>query len=216
MTAADDSASAPAPAVVSAPPASGVRHRGSYGKMAFEVALIALGVFLGLLADQWRERGEHHQLAEDTLRRFRAEFAGNRAAVAAVVDKHRAAVDTLHTYFIADAAARAKLPYPFMPTDPAFLEYTAWDLAIATQALSYVDPDLAQSVAHVYAVQRQLDAATGDITVVMYSLSGNADPAPLSRSLATYFGDCTLIEPRLLKLYDDILPRLDARLGTAH
>jgi hypothetical protein len=199
------------------PPASSTRpdgwRRGSWSRILVEVALITAGVLLALLVDEWRERAEHRQLAEDTLRRIRTEFRTNRAAVAGVKDKHVAYLKRISDYFSADAAARASMPYPSLPTDPAFLEYTAWDLAIATQALGYLDPDVAQATAHVYAVQRQLDAATRDATHVMYLHAGNADPTPLTRSLAVYFGDCTIIEPRLLALYDEVLPRLDAAIG---
>lgn len=188
-------------------------HRGSYGKILLEVALITLGVFLALMVDQWRERAGHEQLAADTLRRFRTEFYANRAAVSAVRDKHVASFERIRAYFAAEPQARATMAYPNSSTSPAFMEYTAWDVAIATQALAYVDQDLAQQVAHVYAVQRQLDGATRDITHVMYMRAGDADPAPLSISLATYFDDCNLIEPRLLKLYDEILATLDVRLG---
>lgn len=194
-------------------PQPAARQGKPYSRVVIEVALITLGVFLALLADGWRERADHRQLAEDTLRRFRAEFTANREAVAAVQGQHVASLEKIGAYFAADPAVRATMPYPFMATNPAFLEYSAWDLAIATQALAYVDADLAQGVAHVYTVQRQLDGATRDITLVMYSRAGDADPVPLTRSLATYFGDCALIEPRLLALYDEILPRLDARLA---
>jgi hypothetical protein len=195
--------------------ASSAFHRGSYGKILLEVALIAIGVFLALWVDQWRERAAHHELAEATLRRFRTEFTANRKAVAGVLDKHASSLDHIRTYFGADPATRSNMKYPFMATNPAFMEYTAWDLALATQALNYIDPDLAQTVAHVYAVQRQLDSATHDITLVMYSRGGDSDPIPLTRSLSLYFGDCTLIEPRLLTIYDDALAKLDARLGPA-
>jgi hypothetical protein len=186
------------------------RRRTTYGRILFEATLITLGVFLALLGNEWRERAGHRQLAEDTLRRFRAEFTANRGAVAAVTDKHVESLERIRDYFTADPATQSKMGYPFMATDPAFLEYTAWGLALATQALSHVDPDLAQEAAHVYAVQRQLDEATRDITLVMYARAGDADPVPLTRSLATYFGDCTLIEPRLLRLYDEILQMADA------
>ena len=207
-------ASAPAPPPQSVAPARSPWRRRSWGRVFVEVALITVGVFLALLVDEWRERAEHRQLADDTLRRIRTEFRTNRAAVASVKDKHVAYLKRISDYFNADATARASMSYPFLPTDPAFLEYTAWDLALATQALGYLDPDLAQATAHVYAVQRQLDAATRDATHVMYLHAGNADPGPLTRSLAVYFGDCTIIEPRLLKLYDEILPRLDAAIGS--
>jgi hypothetical protein len=208
MTSTDDVAPALPP-----PPAPSRFDRGTYGKILLEVALITLGVFLALMVDQWREGAEHRQLAHDTLRRFRAEFYANRAAVSAVRSQHESSFERIRAYFAAEPDVRATMPYPQSSTNPAFLEYTAWDVAIASQALAYVDQDLAQDVAHVYAVQRQLDGATRDITLVMYSRAGDPEPAPLSISLATYFDDCNLIEPRLLKLYDEILPVLDARLG---
>ena len=208
MAATDDIAPAPPP-----PPKPSSLHRGTYGKILLEVALITLGVFLALMVDQWREGAEHRQLAEDTLGRFRTEFRMNRAAVAAVRDKHESSFARIQAYFAAEPAERATMAYPHSATNPAFMEYTAWDVAIATQALAYVEPDLAQRVAHVYAVQRQLDGATRDITLVMYTRAGDPDPAPLTVSLATYFDDCNLIEPRLLKLYEEILSTLDARLG---
>ena len=217
MTSTDEVAPAPPPPASNPtpPPALAGLNRGTYAKILLEGALITLGVFLALMADQWREQAGHQQLAEDTLRRFRTEFRTNRAAVAAVRDKHESSFARIQAYFAAEPAARATMTYPHFSTNPAFMEYTAWDLAIATQALAYVDPDLAQRVAHVYAVQRQLDGATRDITLVMYTRAGDADPAPLTISLATYFDDCNLIEPRLLKLYEEILAVLDARLGSS-
>jgi hypothetical protein len=45
----------------------------------------------------------------------------------------------------------------------------------------------------------------------MYSAT---DPIVFLRNgLITYFSDCTLIEPRLLTVYDEIIPRLDQALG---
>ena len=151
------------------------------------MVLITLGVFLALLVDEWRERAEHRELAEASLRRFRTEFKANRDAVASVKDKHVAALEKIRVYFAADPVTRSRMAYPFMATDPAFMEYTAWDLALATQALAYIEPDLAQGVAHIYAAQRQLDSATHDITLVMYGRGGDADPVPLTRSLSTLF-----------------------------
>jgi hypothetical protein len=192
------------------------RSRGkSLGRIALEIALIAVGVFLGLMGEQWRERQQHRELAETALRRFRSEFQTNREAVAAVKDKHESDLKGIQAYLRADASTRGSMAYPFRGTNPAFLEYTAWDLALATQSLAFVDPKLAASIAHVYAVQRQLDGATRDITQVMYARAGESDPAAALRPFAIYFGDCTIIEPRLLKEYDTILSELDGALGNS-
>lgn len=190
------------------------RPRGaSLGRIALEVALISVGVFLGLMGEQWREHQQHRDLAAASLRRFRSEFQINRKAVAAVKDRHVADLNALRAYLNADPKTREKLALPFNGTNPAFLEYTAWDLALGTQSLVYIEPELATSIAHVYAIQRQLDGATRDITQVMYAKSGDQDQRAFLTPFAVYFGDCSLIEPRLLAQYDAILPQLDRALG---
>lgn len=189
--------------------AAPAQPRASIRRVVLEVALIGVGVFLALMGEQWREREEHRDLANATLQRFRSEFQENRKAVVAVKDRHAIDLEAIRAYLRADPRARTNQPFPFKGTHPAFLEYSAWDLALATQALSYVDPHLATAIAHVYAIQRQLDASTRDITQVMYAKAGGQDVTGLLSSMAVYFGDCTLIEPRLLAEYDKVLPRLD-------
>lgn len=193
------------------PSAGKAGHRSkSLLKIGLEVLLISAGVFLGLMGEQWRERAQHHELAEESLRRFRAELRTNRGAVASVKDKHAAKLKDLQSYFAADPGARQKLAVPDTGLDPAFMEHAAWDLALATQSLAYIDSDLAFAISHVYTVQQQLDELTRAITHVMYS---TPNIGAFLGGVATYFGDCTLIEPRLLTIYDEILPRLDRALG---
>jgi len=187
----------------------------SYARLLLEVGLIAIGVFLGLMGEQWRERTEHRALAQASLRRFRDEFRTNRTAVAAVRQHHVDGLRAIGAYLVATPEARRRLGVPFESTHPAFLEYTAWDVALATQSLAYVERDLAHAISHVYAVQRQLDNATRTATEVMYMKAGSGErelPSFLG-SMATYFSDCNLIEPRLIAEYDRILPRLDRAIG---
>jgi hypothetical protein len=203
-------------ATTTTPPTGHSPQRRSILRLGLEVSLIALGVFLGLLSEQWRESSGHRQLALASLRRFRSEFQTNRKAVAAVRDAHIDGLHRIQAYLTADPRTRTTLAQPFRGTSPAFLEYEAWDVALATQSLAYIDSDLAHEIAHVYAVQRQLDGATRDITQVMYAKSGGSNPAAFASflsSMAVYFGDCNLIEPRLLTLYDEILPKLDRAIG---
>ena len=64
---------------------------------------------------------------------------------------------------------------------------------------------------HASCVPQQIDEATRAITTqTMYSCS---NPAAVLQGIAAYFGDRTLLEPRLLRICGDILPRLDQTLG---
>ena len=193
------------------PPVKPPHRSRSFVKIGLEVLLISAGVFLGLMGEQWREHVHHRELAETTLRRFRTELQANRDAVAAVKDKHVTKLKSVQAYFSLDPAARQKVVNFDDATDPAFLEYSAWELALATQSLAYIDSDLAFAISHVYAAQQQLDGSTRGVTQAMYA-TANAE-AFLRNGLATYFGDCVLMEPRLLAIYDQVLPQIDRALG---
>jgi hypothetical protein len=214
----DTAPAAAAPdATVGAETAGPPRRRQSRSllKIGLEVLLISAGVFLGLLGEQWRERAHHRELAEASLRRFRTEMQTNRKAVADVQGRHRASLERLLAFFKAydgaDPNARQAMSIPDVSTDPAFLEYSAWDLALATQSLEYIDQDVAFAIAHVYAIQRQLDEGTRAVTQAMYATGSG--PTFVRNGLTTYLGDCTLLEPRLLAVYDGMLARLDRVLG---
>lgn len=97
---------APAAEVVQSPVTSPHRRsrnrRGrSAATMVLQVVLIALGVFLGLAGEEWREDRENRRVAADTLRRFREEITANREAVLAVKDYHTEQLADLNAYFAA-------------------------------------------------------------------------------------------------------------------
>ena len=75
-------------------------------KLVTEVVFISLGVFLALLADQWRGDRQTQQLAAASLRGFRSEILANRERVASVRDYHVGLLGSLRKYLAADAAAR--------------------------------------------------------------------------------------------------------------
>ena len=56
-----------------APPRSSHKRNSKLLTIALEVVLISSGVFLGLVGEQWRESSRRHQLAQESLQRFRQE-----------------------------------------------------------------------------------------------------------------------------------------------
>ena len=89
---------------------------------------------------------EHRELAAGVSQAFRTEITTNRDALASRKDYHATLKQELTTYFDSDAP---KTPARFGETvhmtagiSPVFFEQAAWDLAIATQALAYIDADL--------------------------------------------------------------------------
>ena len=188
------------------------RARWNIGRPILEVALIALGVFLGLAGEQWRSNAERRAQARVSLERFRSEIAANQRAVAAVKDYHADVYAQLRAYFAADSKTRNSSSVRVSGIKPATFEHTAWDLAIATQSLADIDRDVAYAIARAYGAQETYQELTRGIFQAMYlrPIADNVDS--FLSSLNTYYGDIVLMEPDLLKQYEQLLPQLDLEL----
>ena len=183
-------------------------------KIGLEVLLISTGVFLGLMGEQWRERARHHEVAEASLRRFRDEILANRKAVAAVKDYHTTTQKSLIAFFAADARTRPTIDVTVRGIQPASFERTAWDLALITQSLTFVDPSLAFALSRVYTTQQAYAELSRGILQAMYLLPPMSEnPTPFFGALSVYYGDIVYYDPKLLELYDEILPQIDRALG---
>jgi hypothetical protein len=126
-------------------------------------------VFLGLAGEQWRQSREQHEQAQAALRRFHAEIETNRSAVASVKDYHATLLKSMNAYFSADANARKSIEVELEGLRPALFEHTAWDLALATQSLAYLDSELAFTLARVYNVQQNYTELTRGILQALYA-----------------------------------------------
>ena len=188
----------------------------SLTKIGLEVVLISAGVFLGLAGEQWRENRHHQELAAASLLRFQAEFRANRAEVLRVKDRHAKELKDLLAYFNAHQQALAAhlkditkpipVPLPDTVTDSAGVDFAAWDFALATQSLVYLDPDLVASMSSAYRMQQIYLDAHRAIQQTAYSYT---DLVYYLRGLTAYFDDASVYEELLLKRYDEILLRLD-------
>jgi hypothetical protein len=108
--------------------------------------------------------------------------------------------------------ARQPLPQPVpdMATDSAGVAYAAWDVALATQSLAYIDPDLVAAMSSAYRLQQMYEDAHRNIQQSQYS---SGLPVDLLRGHMAYFGDASLYEELMLKQYDAILSRLDRSIS---
>lgn len=178
-----------------------------------ELALISAGVFLALLADQWREGREHQQLAATALRNFADEIRVNQKAVADVRGYHEGLGPAIEAFIAADGTKtldRFQQATQFRGVQPVVFEHTAWDLALATQALSYLDPKLAYAISRVYTQQQTFQLYENNFAQGMFGPNTfvSDDTTALARAMQVYLADVNIQEPRLLKAYEDVLPRI--------
>jgi hypothetical protein len=197
-------------------PSEGRSHRSrTVVKVLLEVVLISAGVFLGLMGEQWRETADHRDLAETSLRRLRTEIATNRKAVAAQTDYHAKLFGQLRAFLAAAPSQRASLSVGMTQgLGPVFFERGAWDLALATGAMAYIDADLAFELSRVYTQQNAFaDMERAIIQSTAYRPGFLENFESDARALVSFFGDAVYIDPILLEGYDSVLKAIDRELA---
>jgi hypothetical protein len=202
--------SAPSPADLAGP---SLWQRRPVLRVLVEVALIAAGVFLGLAGDAWREREQKREAARASLRRFRTEVATNRAAVAAVRDYHVTTLASVRAYLDKPNKARNVADVQVRGLRWVTFERSAWDIALATQALAYLDGDVAHSLSRVYSAQQFYSELTSGMAQSMYQLSPEDNFDAFAYAVFAFFGDLAIMEPKLITMYDELLPQIDRALG---
>ena len=106
-----------------------------------EVLLISAGVFLGLAGEQYRETARHREIpggAAALSYGNHRESAGRRCGEGLPCS----AANTVARAFEADAKHEPFGDVNMKGIQPASLDRTAWDLALAQQSLAYIDTDL--------------------------------------------------------------------------
>jgi hypothetical protein len=184
-------------------------------KLGLEVVLISAGVFFALVGDGWRERTGQRERAEQALQRFRSEIVENREAVARVVEYHAEIHGKIRAFLSASAEDRDAVGLRLQGIQVVWFESTAWDLALATEALSFIDQDLAFDLADVYDAQEGYADLTGGLLQAMYVRPPSEDIERFLHSLLVYYDDIVGMEPELIDTYDRVLLRIDDALGGA-
>ena len=190
----------------------------SFLNLLFEVTLIAVGVFLALWANNWHEDREHRAQANAALRNFASEMEANRQAVQRNRAYHEAFARELREFLASKEPAsedRLNKSVHFEGMRPVIFEHTAWDLALATQALSYLDPDLAFDISKVYTQQNAFQKLEDSFLAAAFtpaSLSSD-NVIGMATAMELYLIDVNQQEPAILQLYDKVMPEINSALS---
>ncbi len=195
----------------------GEEHRRSFLAVIIEVALITVGVFLALLASNWHEDREHYALGQAALRNFAGEMRANQRAVQQERQYHETLARELQQFNASKeppTSERFDRSVHFTGVHPVVFEHTAWDLALATQALSYLSPDLAFDISKVYTEQSAFQTLENSFLVSAYSPTSFAsdNPKGMAMAIQVYLGDVNTQEPALLQRYGKGIPEVDRAL----
>jgi hypothetical protein len=190
----------------------------SFLNLLFEVVLIAVGVFLALWANNWHEDREHRAQARAALRNFASEMEANRQAMQRNCAYHEAFARELREFLASKEPAsedRLNKSVHFEGMRPVIFEHTAWDLALATQALSYLDPVLAFDISKVYTDQNAFQKLEDSFLAAAFSpasLSGD-NVKGMATAMELYLIDVNQQEPAILQLYDKVIPEVKGALS---
>jgi hypothetical protein len=197
-------------------------HSGEHGKtfvnLLLEVGLITIGVFLALWANNWHEDREHRAQAKAALRNFVGEMEANRQATQRYRPYHETLAHELDQFLRSKEPAsddRFNKEVHFEGVRPVIYEHTAWDLALATQALSYLKPDLAFNISKVYTKQNAFQTLENSFlasTFTPASMSSD-NMKSLAPAMLIYLRDVNEQEPAIVSLYEKVIPEVKRVLG---
>lgn len=195
----------------------GSEHGRTFGGLLFEVLLITVGVFLALLANNWNEDREHRARAKAALHNFVAEMEANSAAVQKERSYHETLARELAAFLHSNeplSQERLTNEVHFTGMHPILFEHTAWDLALATQALSYMEPDLAFSISKVYTQQNAFQTLQNSFLASAFTPASmaNDNPKGLATAMLTYLLDVNVQEPLVVSAYDKAIPEIKKAL----
>jgi hypothetical protein len=189
-------------------------HPKSLLNILLEVVLISLGVFLALLANNWHEEREHHVLAESALRNFADEMQTNRQAVQKERQYHEELARELDQFLASNeppTEEQFQKSVHFLGVRPVIFEHTAWDLALATQALAYLKPELAFDISRIYTKQSEVQTLQNSLLASVYNPTTFAsnNVKGLVSAIKVYLGDINQQEPAVLQLCDKVIPEVN-------
>ena len=190
-----------------------------------EGVLITFSVLLGFGVAQYRESRQNHEIAARALQDLQAEVEHNLAAVEPQIVLHRRWAIALAK----EQAEERKANPPagktardiFLATWPDFdprnpappfatLRRVAWDTALSTGALRFIDYDVTTKLSDIYNVQSAVGQAVAQLP---YSTTSFFDPAsrvPSVQQLAFVMDAVRLSEMQLRDLYKTHLPAIKA------
>jgi hypothetical protein len=189
---------------------------------AGQLALVAVGVYLGLRADEWRDARQKSVLARRTLGNFRDEVAANRDGVRRAHPYHDSVSVGLSRLFAEQLRTGRRLNLIQVTTESGYdgfhtvdFQSTAYDLALATQALGELPPALGLRLARLYTRQRSLATFQDQFA---QALLGNT-PAPRDDASRPLFmlqqgmRSIAVQEVPLVAAYDSALAAIDSTLA---
>lgn len=182
-------------------------------RAGFESALIIVSIVLALAVDEWRQNRQDEELATQSLVVFEREIRQNMARVDAAVPYHAGLRDVV-VRMSAEGATEEDLRSIMEGLEPAVLLSTAWETALATGALTYMDFEVVQALSLTYSLQERFrEESRADLPELSSSGSATTGPAEVRiQSVRNYLEELVQDEQQLRGVYAEALAVIRDRL----
>lgn len=142
-----------------------------------EIISIIIAVLLALAVNEWREARSNAKIADQALRSIRDEILENKRMFEIILPQHLALLDTLidvdakiHRGELSEEEDRADLKFV-----PLFVQNTAWQTALATQALLHMPYETVKVLSEIYTFQGSYTNVTDHFIKAVFDINNNRD-----------------------------------------
>ena len=121
-------------------------------RILIEFLSISFAVFLALLVNQWKENRHNKKLAEISLKNIRLEITNNKSTVEEMLPTHKKIMTKLDSL---EKLAENNVNIDSCDLNINFqiISNTAWDAALLTQAIAYIDLETVMEISMLYKLQ---------------------------------------------------------------
>lgn len=186
-----------------------------------QILPIMIGVYLGLVANNWNENQKAEELQNRLLESMKKELKANQKNIEHLLEYHQSLLDSTNAYSerytieeLNELSAENFMTSVWRGTKVGTLKNATYQTAMVTGALADMDIDLAIQLSEIDLIQKDY-SATGD--KYLNSLIQMDSGESLQSTLIFIFSftmDITSFEKALLKLYEQTLISIDEELNS--
>lgn len=182
----------------------------SISTILIEIVTIIFSILLALGVNEWRETLSNEKLAFRALSDFRKELVMNRDAVEAAMRDQQGTVAFLEDVMKQHrAAGQADVRFPEINLPDVLT--TAWETALVSRALSYIDYDVLVVLSEINLQQKWLLSLEEKVfqSILSPAYRDNGEMRGLVRSIHASLRNIMQVERKLVVLYKSAIEKID-------
>jgi len=178
--------------------------------LTIQILSIIFSILLALGLNDWKESRNNKQLALTTLRNLKDELGNNRKAIEAALRDQRIFMRSLENGVSQLNSGKEKalaLPEINLPD----VLTTAWETALVTKAMVYIDYDVILKLSEIYLQQKWLASLEDKVfqTILSPYSYEKKNSGNLAKSLYASLKNIMEVEGKLLAMYDITLKKIE-------